>query len=315
MQIKETFRLAAALLATLLAAGCARTPSPTRMEWPVMGTAAAISFRGGDDDRYEVREAVAGVYDRLNSKLSAWDDDSELSRFARLNTNDLSTVSDETRPCYEAAFRLARESGGAFNPRLGATLRELGFTRVSDVDLGAIAKGFAVDAAFDELVRAGYSKRPPGGALLLDLGGNLRVVSGVWRTGVRNPFYAVDASQPPHAAVIALTNGEAVATSGNYERFVERDGVRVSHILDGRTGIPVEGIAGVTVLADSAMTADGLSTTLFVLGPKAGAGFLAAHHPGTAALWIPDDPKKPRIIATPAMRARLIDAEFPFADE
>ena len=69
MQIKETFRLAAAALTAALAAGCARTPSPTRMEWPVMGTAAAISFRGGDDDRYEVREAVAGVYDRLNSKL------------------------------------------------------------------------------------------------------------------------------------------------------------------------------------------------------------------------------------------------------
>ncbi len=315
MQIKETFHLAAVALAAALAAGCARTPAPTRMEWPVMGTAPAISFRGGDEDRYEVREAVAGVYDRLNSKLSAWDDDSELSRFARLNTNDLSTVSDETRPCYEAAFRLALESGQAFNPRLGATLRELGFTRVSDFDLGAIAKGFAVDAAFDELVRAGYAKRPPGGALLLDLGGNLRVVSGVWRTGVRNPFYAVDSSQPPHAAVIALTNGEAVATSGNYERFVERDGVRVSHILDGRTGIPVEGMAGVTVLAGSAMTADGLSTTLFVLGPKAGAEFLATHYPGTAALWIPDTPHKPRIIATPAMRARLLDAEFPVSGD
>ena len=309
------YHLAAMTLSAALAAGCARTPAPTRIEWPVMGTAAAISFRGADEDRYEVREAVAGVYDRLNAKLSAWDDDSELSRFARLNTNDLSAVSDETRPCYAAAFRLARESGGAFNPRLGATLRELGFTRVSDVDLGAIAKGFAVDAAFDELARAGYAKRPPGGALLLDLGGNLRVVSGAWRTGVRNPFYAVDASQPPHAAVIALTNGEAAATSGNYERFVERDGVRVSHILDGRTGIPVEGIAGVTVIADSAMMADGLSTTLFVLGPKAGAEFLAGHHPGTAALWIPDDPEKPRIIATPAMRARLIDAEFPFAEK
>ncbi len=304
----------AATLATAISAGCARTPPPTRIEWPVMGTAAAISFRGADEDRYEVREAVAGVYDHLNSKLSAWDADSELSRFARLNTNDLSTVSDETRPCYEAAFRLACESGQAFNPRLGATLRELGFTRVSDVDLGAIAKGFAVDAAFDELVRTGYAKRPPGGALLLDLGGNLRVVAGTWRTGVRNPFYAIDASQPPHAAVIALTNGEAVATSGNYERFVERDGVRVSHILDGRTGIPVEGIAGVTVLADSAMTADGLSTTLFVLGPKAGAEFLAAHYPGTAALWIPDDPLKPHIITTPAMRTRLLDANFPLLD-
>ena len=276
-----------------------------------MGTVAALSFRGESDDRYEVREAVAGVYDRINSKLSAWDENSELSRFARGGKDDLSLVSDDMRPCYECAFRLARDSGNAFNPRLGAKLRELGFTRMSNVDLGAIAKGFAVDMAYGELVDTGYAKRPNDGALLIDLGGNLRSVAGKWRTGVRNPFAAMDESLPPHAAIIVLTNGEAVATSGNYERFVERDGRRISHILDGRTGQPVEGIAGVTVLADSAMMADGLSTTLFVLGPKAGLEFLAMHHPGTAALWIPDDPDKPYIIATPSMRPRLLSPIFP----
>jgi len=276
-----------------------------------MGTVAALSFRGETGDRYEVREAVAGVYDRVNAKLSAWDEDSELSRFARAKTNDLSFVSDDVRPCYECAFRLARESGNAFNPRLGATLRDLGFTRVSDVDLGAIAKGFAVDAAYDELVATGYARRPDGGALLIDLGGNLRSAAGEWRTGVRNPFAATGESAPPHAAIIVLTNGEAVATSGNYERFVEKDGIRVSHILDGRTGQPVQGIAGVTVLAESAMMADGLSTTLFVLGPKAGMEFLAKHYPGTAALWIPDNPDDPCIIATPSMRPRLLSPIFP----
>ncbi len=128
---------------------------------------------------------------------------------------------------------------------------------------------------------------------------------------MRNPFAAVDQSLPAHAAVIVLTNGEAVATSGNYERFVERDGIRISHILDGRTGEPVSGIAGVTVLADSAMMADGLSTTLFVLGPKDGAEFLAKHYPGTAALWIPDFPANPHVIATPSMAKRLVDPSFP----
>lgn len=311
METKVIFRISALLLFSALAGACTRAPAPVRVQWPVMGTAAAISFRGFAEDRNEVREAVAGVYDRLNDRLSAWDEDSELSRFARSGSNDLSSVSAEVRPCYEAAFRLARESGNAFNPRLGGKLRELGFTRVSDFDLGAIAKGFAVDEAAKELSRAGYAPRPGGGALLLDLGGNLRVVSGSWRTGIRNPFAAVDPSLPPYAAVIAITNGEAVATSGNYERFVETDGHRISHILDGRTGEPTEGIAGVTVLSRSAMLADGLSTVLFVLGPEAGSDFLAKHYPGTAALWIPDTPDKPRIIATPAMNARLLEPEFP----
>ncbi len=303
--------LPAAFLMSILCGACSRDSEPVRIQWPVMGTAAAISFRGYAEDRAEVREVVGGVYDRLNDKLSAWDYDSEISRFARSGSNDLANVSEEVRPCYEAAFRLALESGNAFNPRLGAKLRELGFTRVSNVDLGAIAKGFAVDMAAGELAHSGYATRPDGGALLLDLGGNLRVVEGSWRTGVRNPFAAVDSSLPAHAAVIVLTNGEAVATSGNYERFVERDGIRISHILDGRTGEPVSGIAGVTVLADSAMMADGLSTTLFVLGPKAGVAFLTKHHPGTAALWIPDNPANPKIMATPEMASRLIDPSFP----
>ena len=293
------------MFAAMLSAACTRTPPPHRVQWPVMGTVAAVSFRGVADDRYEVREIASGVYDRLNGLLSAWNPDSELSRFARSGSDDLSLVSPEVRPCYETAFKIAKESSGAFNPRLGARLRELGFTRVSNVDLGAIAKGFAVDVAYDEIVRSGYASRPSGGALLLDLGGNLRSVAGSWRIA------ATDDSLPPHAAVIVLAAGEAVATSGSYERFVEKDGRRVSHILDGRTGAPVEGVAGVTVLAESAMLADALSTTLFVLGPDAGSTFLAAHHPGIAALWIPDTPDAPSIIATPAMRPRLNEPTFP----
>jgi thiamine biosynthesis lipoprotein len=122
---------------------------------------------------------------------------------------------------------------------------------------------------------------------------------------VRNPFGT------GYAATITLTNGEAVATSGNYERFVERDGVRYSHILDGRTGEPTTGIAGVTVIASSATLADGLSTTLFVLGPEEGMRFLEKWHPGVAVLWIPDSPDAPEIFASPAMAARLTDVAFP----
>jgi thiamine biosynthesis lipoprotein len=102
-----------------------------------------------------------------------------------------------------------------------------------------------------------------------------------------------------------------VATSGHYERFVERDGVRYSHILDGRTGKPVTGMAGVTVIAPSAMWADGLSTTLFVLGPEDGARFLARHHPQAQALWIPDTPETPTLYATATLVPRLRNVRWP----
>ena len=278
--------------------------SRIRDEWTAMGTIAGLTFRGDAPDREAVRGLVQARYERLESLLSAWDADSELSRLSREGgTNWIGCVSAEVTECYHAAMLLAERSGGAFNPQIGARMRELGFSSgrsFADFDLGAIAKGFAVDAAWQDVTRRfGESD------LLIDLGGNLRVVGGKWRTGVRNPF------DQGYAATIVLTNGEAVATSGNYERFVVQNGVRRSHIIDGRTGEPVTGMAGVTVVAPTATLADGLSTTLFVLGPEAGERFLAKWHRDVLALWIPDTPESPTVCATRAMAARLMDVEYP----
>lgn len=281
-----------------------------RRTWPVMGTVAALSLRGGGQGLDAVQDEVRRVYERVNDRLSAWNPASELSRVARADgTNWLADVSADMRPCYDAAIRLAAQSGRAFNPAVGAKLRALGVSgggAYADFDLGAIAKGFAVDLAAEAIERRGGVTD-----LLLDLGGNLRVVGGgTWRTGVRNPF----GGKGECVAVVALTNGESIATSGNYERFIERDGMRYSHILDGRTGEPTHGVAGVTVIAPralGAMGADGLSTTLFILGPADGAGFLARHHPAAQALWIPDTPERPRLLVTPNLASRLANARWP----
>ena len=243
-------------------------------------------------------------YERLDGLLSAWHPDSELYRLSREGgTNWIGRVSPEVAPCYRMALELCERSARAFNPWVGGKLRELGFSggrSFADFDLGAIAKGFAVDCAWQDVTHTfGRSD------LLIDLGGNLRVVDGEWRTGIRNPFGS------GYAAMIALTNGEAVATSGNYERFVVRNGVRYSHILDGRTGEPVVGIAGVTVIAPAAMLADGLSTTLFVLGPEEGNHFLKAWWPNVSVLWIADTPDKPEIRANRSMAARLVETSWP----
>jgi len=167
------------------------------------------------------------------------------------------------------------------------------------LDLGAIAKGYAVDVAYDALKAAGHTN------LLIDLGGDLRAMGeaapgrGGWRTGIRNPF-----RHGENIAQFLLADGEGVATSGNYERFVEIEGIRYAHIMDARTAMPVTGMASVTVIAPTSMLADGLSTTLFVLGVERGAEFLK-DYPGSEAVWIPDTPEQPVMLATPGFASRL----------
>lgn len=301
--MKRTWPIFAAVIVAGIALALRQRGNPvSTAKWPIMGTVAKVSTRGGD--AREIAKPIAETYVRLDRLLSAWDPTSELCRLVEEGrTNWLETASEEVRPCYRETLLLQKRSGNAFNPEVGAKLRALGVGSgcYSAFDLGAIAKGFAVDRAYETI------KDEPT-ETLIDLGGNLRAVKGVWKTGVRNPF----GGKP--AAVIDLAAGESAATSGNYERFIEREGVRYSHILDGRTGDHVTGIAGVTVVTPpeyGAILADGLSTTLFVLGPKDGMKFLAAHYPKTLALWMPDTPANPRILANDAMAKRLVASTIP----
>ena len=258
-------------LCLLLAVGCG-SHGVDSLQWMTMGTVAKVSFKESNrfsfrslvntasKDRRRLVDAVKAVYDDVEGRLSIWNKDSEISRYTSLEK-----VSPEMRPCYEAAFRLQKVSGGVFNP----------FWRGEGTcpDLGGIAKGFAVDLAAAKLGSdvSALSKRS-GEGLLLDLGGNLKVVSGEWRTGIRNPHGEMRA--------ILLTNGMACATSGEYERG--------KHIYDGRTGAAVSNdLISVTVVhPSSAMLADGLSTTLFVLGKEEGERFLHDHYPEAEAYWI-----------------------------
>ena len=272
---------AAASLAALVcaSAGCGRV-TIDRVEWPVMGTVAAVQTRGARLERDKASAAVVAqalsVTKDVERLLNAHNPDSELSRLAPCTEREALDMCDrdagvdpalKTRPCYEAAFRLMRASGGAFNPR---------WRGPGTLDFGAIAKGFAADAIF-EACRGGAEVD-----MLVDLGGNLKSLRGSWRTGVKDP------NGDGLAAKVELREGEALATSATYYRG--------SHIRDGRTGLAVSnGVASVTVLCDSAMWADGLSTTLFVLGPEEGRAFLDRHLAGlvgdkeVAVLWIMSD--------------------------
>ena len=238
--------------------GCSK-PKAERVEWPVMGTVAAVQYNDNRDvPLWDVApNCTKWAFAEVERLLNVHDPKSEVCRLAVLPERDVLMRCDvRMRPCYEAAFRLMRESGGAFNPRWQGT---------DHLDLGAIAKGFAVDfasEAFSDL------KRKSGWRMLIDLGGNLKAVKGDWTVGIKD------------GESFVLREGESCATSARYYRG--------DHIKDGRTGANVtNGVYSVTVIhPKSAMLADGLSTTLFILGREKGEEFLRKFYPEARTVWI-----------------------------
>jgi len=305
-----------------------------------MGTVAAVQCVN-HAAAPQARDLAQAAFDDLDRELSSWKNDNTLAAVNRTAGSDQPiSISQDFAIVLRAALDICKESDGAFNPLIGPVMHAWGFngaaprpsqpneaelkaaTALADwhgvtlsdqsgsatvhlstsgmqLDLGAIAKGYAVDVAWTRLRDAGHTN------LLIDLGGNLRAIGEAapgrngWRTGVRNPFV-----KDALIGMFLMHDGEAVATSGNYERFVEIENVRYAHIMDSRTGRPVIGMAGTTIIAPDAMTADALSTTLFILGPQKGADLLRKH-PGCEALWIPDTPTNLTLFATPGFAARL----------
>ncbi len=131
------------------------------------------------------------------------------------------------------------------------------------IDLGAIAKGYAVDCAVKKLKEAGIK------SCLVNAGGQVYALGDKfgrpWAVAVRDP------RKEGFVDRLELKN-RAVATSGDYEQYFFKDNKRYAHILDPRTGYPVDsGVASVTVTAPDGLTADALSTAIFVLGKEKGA--------------------------------------------
>ena len=122
------------------------------------------------------------------------------------------------------------------------------------VDLGGIAKGYAVDCAIEKLRAMGITNA------MVRAGGDLRVM-GEWKVQIEDP-------QKQGKRTTLRLKDAAISTSGDYENYFVIDGKRYSHILDPRTGLPVEGVAACTVIAATCMESDALATALFVYGPE-----------------------------------------------
>lgn len=297
----------AALLAVMI---FRQRPQPTdAREWvatgPTMGTTftvKVVAAHGDETTRQRVAKLVREVVDRVDSAMSTYRSDSEIEVFNRHGTEPLE-VSPEMLVVVEEAQRVARLSDGAFDITVGPLVNLWGFgpsgtteepseERLAElvaimgyeqiavdpvngtlrkampacrIDLSAIAKGFAVDEVATTLEREGFS------IYMVEIGGEVRTrgrkASGhEWRIGIERPD--VD-GRAIHTA-IPLTD-LALATSGDYRNFIVRDGVRISHTIDPRTGRPIaHDLASVSVIHSSCMTADALATALEVLGPVEG---------------------------------------------
>lgn len=253
--------VAAFVLSLLLAGGCGRQ-RVERTEWTVMDTVAAVQWKTGADGK-RLAATAREVFGKVEGLLNAFDPESELSRLAKLPDDEVLAKCDPlVRPCYAAAFRLRDETGGVFNPR---------WRGPGTMDLGAIAKGFAVDLAASELAKSCGEAE-----VLVDLGGNLKAVSGTWTTSIADP--ASQTSQTSQTFV--LSSPMACATSAEY--------FRGKHIKDGRTGKDADaGVCSVTVIHPrSAMLADGLSTVMFLMGRERGERFLRERYPEAKVIWI-----------------------------
>ena len=278
-----------------------------RIAGRTMGTTYHIKFVGDRSvDAATVQAQVDARLEEINQSMSTYRPDSEISRFNALDeVNRPFEVSVDFWKVMGTARDIYRLTGGAWDGTVDPLVnlwgfgkagplekmppvaqvericRQVGFDhievgatavlakRVADVsvDLASIAKGYGVDRVAALLRALGFAN------YLVEVGGEVfaagvRLDGKPWRVGINRP--RADAAADEVYKVVAL-NDRALATSGDYRNFYEIEGRIYSHIIDPRTGYPLQnGVVSATVVADNCTLADGLATAVMIMGPDKG---------------------------------------------
>ena len=295
------------LAAALMLSACGKEPLYQEQGY-VFGTLVEVSVYGEDEVKAkQAVAAVMQEFQRLHNLLHAWKPSplSELNTaFAQGKALPLSP---ELEAMLRDAAQLSEQSGGLFNPAIGGMVKLWGFhadefkpalpdekqlaalvaaqpqmkdisfssatlhrageitassrNRAVQLDLGGYAKGYALDRAAELLENMGVHNA------LINIGGNVMALgahgSRPWRVGIQHP------RKPGPLATLELHDGEAIGTSGDYQRYFELGGKRYCHLIDPRSGQPAQGVQAVTVLTHGAragVLSDATSKPLFLSG-------------------------------------------------
>ena len=321
--VQKSRRLVTTLLLFGLLPGCSPADVRHRFEHRAMGTRFLIVIEApsGQEVKDAALAAFERI-DELDGMMSSFKPQSELRRLCREAViGSPSSVAGDLCQVLIEGQRIFEASGGAFDVTVGPLVRlwrraiergrppsaraisdvqgkvgaetiaidrasrEVTFSRAGvEIDLGGIAKGYAVGQALDVIVRCGFLQA------LVDGGGDIAISSSPtarrpWRVGL------APLSTEGVATVFIEVRDGAVATSGDAFQFLEHEGRRYSHVLDPRSGWGVEGPTSVTVVAPDAAVADALATALSVLGPERGRVLLEGFSGCGAAYFLPgEDP-------------------------
>lgn len=290
------------VLCTTLLIGCAPEPVVHRVQGQVFGTAIEVHIYGESAERAQTLGAqVMDEFNRLHHKYHAWRPSALTDLNDHIARGERYQGDEEMVYLLQSAAVLAEQSAHTFNPAIGRLVRLWGFhgdravaqqppaeeirrlveanPRMSDLrydgtviwsvnetvmlDFGGWVKGYALDRAAGLLRAAGVR------AALINVGGNILAIGQPgerpWQVGIQNPRGAGTVAR------IALHDNEAIGTSGDYQRYFSESGKRRAHIIDPRTGEPVDLVASVTVIVSGGdapgLRSDGASKPMFIVGP------------------------------------------------
>ena len=322
--LKSAFVLAVLVGLTIYAGHRDRKPRQWVWSGPAFGSSYSVKIVDrnlGEEDVVRLQGETEQLLADINRQMSTYDPESEISRFNASRSTKPFAVSPDFASLVATALELSSRSGGAFDPTYFPLFRLWGFSKdglahkvPSEEDirattaicgathlhvpapdalgkdiaelqfnLNAIAPGYAADRVMALLNRNGLSNA------YVEVGGEV-LVRGVnlegmpWRIGIEKPDYDAEPGKSLES-IVPLTD-RALATSGDYRNFFKDGGRVYGHIFDPRIGRPVtSAVASVSIIATNCTLADGLATTLFVLGPEEGMPWLT-NYPGADALFI-----------------------------
>jgi thiamine biosynthesis lipoprotein len=279
----------------------------------LLGTVVEIQV--SDDDEKKADDAISKTFaeiKRIDDLFTTYNEDSPVWKFNH-SRDSIITINEEIFKLVILCDSLWRISDGAFDvsiqslihiwgfdsqspevpdsEQIESALKESGWHKIKllnenkihrnekvKLNFGAIAKGYAIDKAIDVLKSFGTQ------SALVNAGGEIKAIGNDWTIGVQHP------REEKEIIKRIKLNGVSVATSGDYENYFEKDGVRYHHILDPKNGYPSKGLQSVTVIHKENAFADGLATAVLVMGKEKGMKLIEHLHE-TEAMIIDDEGK------------------------